>query len=633
MRFDAKILPVVFIWLTVMFTSAHAQSSAPVFFVSGGSYSTGAFGVRGDADAGYFVPPATLAVGDFNLDGIPDLVVANFCNDGPTSDICNVGASVSVLMGNGDGTFYPAAKYVIGDTALSVVVGDFNLDGKPDIAVGHKQWWPTNDPGLVSVLLGNGNGSFQNPVTYRSGGGDAVWLGVADLNSDNRPDLVDYYTGFDSVGQVIRGIGFLAANGDGTFLSPTTSRADLFMRAATLGNFDGDHLPDLAAVANCYVEPGHFYCNTGLVEYLKGNGDGTFAGPVSHTTGTFAPRAVATGDFNGDGKSDLAVLENRITFGKSWVSVELGNGDGTFQPGTHFAAGGYLASSLAVGDFNRDGIADIAVTNRCSTASDCANSVLSILLGEGDGAFKPPVNFATSGKMAEAVVVQDFDGDGNPDIGVAYQCAEVSNCTTKSVSVHLNRPGHITNIDLAPSLNPVLVGQPTTFTATVTAKDGSTPGGSVTFKQGNGVVLGTVALSGGQATLTHPFPATAYAWVLAYYLGEPGYATSSSAKVVEVIKKVPTVTTLTSSANPSAFGKPVTFTATATATYGTLPDGGIVNFLEGTTLLGTGIVNAGTARFTTSLLASGTHKVRASFVATPTYVASTSMAVTQVVAP
>src|SRR5216684_1815090 len=246
------------------------------------------FVARRDFTAGY--DPIFVAVGDFNGDGVPDLVVANEGSN-----------NVSVLLGNGQGAFQAAQNFAAGTNPQSVAVGDFNGDGKLDLAVANE------GSGDVSVLLGNGDGTFQTAVAIATG---------------TNPQSV------------------------------------------AVGDFNGDGNLDLA-VAN----GGDFSSGAGSnVTVLLGNGDGTF-----QTARAFAvddiPQSVAVGDFNGDGKLDLAVANLR----SGDVSVLLGNGDGTFQGAVNYAAAG--ASSIAVGDFNGDGKLDLAV----------ASGSVSVLLGNGDG--------------------------------------------------------------------------------------------------------------------------------------------------------------------------------------------------------------------------------------------------------
>jgi hypothetical protein len=251
-------------------------------------------------------------------------------------------STVSVLLGNGDGTFQAARSFAAGFGPDSVAVGDFNGDGHLDLAVANYGNPLHGDPSSVSVLLGNGDGTFQAARSFAAGSGPRS-VAVGDFNGDGKLDLVT-------------------------------------------ANY---------AIDYCYgctpIESD--------VRVLLGNGDGTFQAARSFAAGD-RPVSVAVGDFNGDGRADLAVADYY-----GGVSVLLGNGDGTFQAARGFAAGTY-PSSVAVGDFDGDGLPDLAVANAQS-------NTVSVLLGNGDGSFQAARSFA-AGISPQAVAVGDFNGDGLP---------------------------------------------------------------------------------------------------------------------------------------------------------------------------------------------------------------------------
>jgi hypothetical protein len=267
--------------------------------------------------------PSSVAVGDFRGDGKLDLVVAN---DGSNN--------VSILLGNGDGTFQAAVNYGVGSGSAptSVAVGDFNGDGKLDLAVANEL---SNN---VSILLGNGDGTFQAAVNY--GAGSTLFaVAVGDFNGDGKLDLAvaDAVSDYVSV---------LLGNGDGTFKTAVQYVAGLEPIAVAVADFNGDGKLDLA-VAN---DEGN------SVSILLGKGNGTFQAAVNYGTGT--PGSVAVGDFNGDGKLDLVVVGGVNSDNVSVVALLLGNGDGTFQAAVNYGTG--ADTSVAVGDFNGDGRLDRA---------------------------------------------------------------------------------------------------------------------------------------------------------------------------------------------------------------------------------------------------------------------------------
>ena len=273
----------------------------PVSFVTAKKFSAGS-------------APTASRVGDFNQDGNRDLAVANSGSN-----------DVSVLAGNGDGTFQTAVNFPVAGSPNSLVVGYFNGDSIQDLAVANS--WPNPS---ISVLLGNGDGTFQ-PASI-----------VPALPADASVQSID------------------------------------------VGDFNGDHLLDLIVNTN------------GIAVYL-GNGNGTFRAPLI-TVGT---SFFVIGYFNDDGILDIA---DAHLFG---VRVHVGNGDGTFQsPVTSPGVTGLLV----VGYFNRDDIADLAVAT-----FDEFNPNVGVLLGNGDGTFRSGGSF--SGPFARhRLAVDDFDGDTIADL-------------------------------------------------------------------------------------------------------------------------------------------------------------------------------------------------------------------------
>ena len=301
--------------------------------------------------------PVALVTGDFTGDGRTDLAVANQeSND------------VSILMGNGDGTFQHSVSYAVGDFPVAIVAGDFTGDGHTDLAVANSG---SND---VSILLGNG--TFQNQVTYAVG-----WYPVAlvtgDFTGDGRTDLAVANSGSNDVS-------ILLGNGDGTFQPQVTYAVGAGPDAIVTGDFNGDGHTDLA-VANS---------GSNDVSILLGNGDGTFQNQVTYEVGS-APRAIVTGDFTGDGHPGLAVANQS----SNDVSVLLGNGDGTFAAPGQFATTPHATPLVA--DVNGDGTDDVLVVDGAGN----------ILYRQGipgqPGTFEPPVTINPGNPSRDIAWVPD----------------------------------------------------------------------------------------------------------------------------------------------------------------------------------------------------------------------------------
>jgi hypothetical protein len=411
--------------------------------------------------------PEAVAVGDFTGNGITDLVVANFAS-----------ASVSVLLGKGDGTFLPAKSYEVDGYPAAVAVGDFNHDGKFDIVTANT---PVTgpQPGSVSVLLGNGDGTFQPARNYdlpdlATGSQTPLSVAVGDFNKDGKLDLVvtadtyipgtpGYWTYgpygseyFPPVAAERNGyVNVLIGNGAGWFSADHSYalRGDLPTSVA-VGDFRGNGNLDLAVTDG----PG--------VGVLLGNGDGTLGAETRFATGS-SPHSVAVGDFDGDNTPDLVTVN-----GKS-VSVLLGKGDGTFGTAANYNTGGGAPVSVAVADINRDGNLDIVAAGGSTVPGP---GYASVLLGNGNGTFQASQNFA-AGNEPLALAVGDFNRDGWPDVVTVNPAFDEVSAGT--VAVLLNAadwPGssQATRFAMSGFPSPVAAGTTATFTITAQTASGTT---------------------------------------------------------------------------------------------------------------------------------------------------------------
>jgi hypothetical protein len=279
-------------------SSCETGSSVGVLLGNG----DGTFQTAVPYNSGGFNAPS-IAVADVNGDGKPDLLVANNVVINNNSYY----SAVNVLLGNGDGTFQTAVPYNSGGNgSTSVAVADVNGDGKPDLLVtNYCDNGCQNNTGVVSVLLGNGDGTFQTAVPYNSGGYDANSVSVADTNGDGKPDLLvaNICTSGDDGCTNNNGIvAVLIGNGDGTFQTASTYyTAGLWAYSIAVADVNGDGKPDLIVTDWCADST----CANGLTAVLLGNGDGTFQIPATFNSGAEETQSVAVTDVNGDGKPDL----------------------------------------------------------------------------------------------------------------------------------------------------------------------------------------------------------------------------------------------------------------------------------------------------------------------------------------
>jgi hypothetical protein len=388
---------------------------------------------------------APLVVADFNRDGKPDIASGNWVS---------TGGNVGVLLGNGDGTFQAPVLYNLGSAPSQMAVGDFNNDGYPDLAV------ITN--GTTYILINQGNGTFKQATTLSAYYDQIV---VGDFNGDGKLDLVAVSYSSDVVVVML-------GKGDGTLQSGVSYPAGNCTDGVTIGDFNHDGKLDLAVINSV--------CYEGTINQLNifmGNGDGSFQSPVSYLD-TGAPVLVSTGDFNGDGNLDVAVV-NAIANEQApdTLQIFLGTGNGTFKLGSHVSIeGGYVPepNEMLIADFNGDGIPDVAVSDnawgvtvlsgdgtggfklarhygigftcglaggdfrgnqRTDLVTSCSLGNVAVLPNNGHGGFAGPIAYRRF-PAAEDAVIGDFNGDGIPDLLVTEHPAN-QNSTHTDVTVSL----------------------------------------------------------------------------------------------------------------------------------------------------------------------------------------------------
>ncbi len=475
----------------------------------------------------------SVALADLNGDGHLDLVVAD-----ADTGIC-------VLLGNGDGTFQNPVVYPTIDTgpySLALAIGDVNGDGHVDLVVSSYEDVASYE-GEVNVLLGNGDGTFQPPAVYASGGGGgSSSIVIKDLNGDGRPDLIladgcqdlNCSTGFHG------GVSVLMGNGDGTFQTAVTyDSGGVQAQSIALADVNGDGHPDLVVANLCESSGG---CGGGVgpggVSVLLGSGDGTFQAAVSYSSGGYNANPVAIWDINGDGRPDVIVgnacqsssCNNGSVNGN--VGVLLGNGDGTFQPPATYSSGEYGANSLALADLNGDGHPDVVAAGNM-TASDSHGEV-SVLLNNGNGTFQAPVSYKSSGYIATSVATGDLNDDGRPDVVILNNYSRNFGDGPGTVGVLLDVSVAKTSVSVTSSPNPSLVNQSVTFTATVTSSPAVPDGEVVTFYDGK-TSLGTGTTTNGIASLTTSFSKAKMYPIKASYPGDAFHKAESSGTLKQVV--------------------------------------------------------------------------------------------------
>lgn len=343
---------------------------------------------------------------DLSVDFQPDSVATgDFNHDGKLDLVVGNGGGgfVSVLLGKGDGTFEPVVHYQTGLGPLSHLAVG-DFNGDGDLDFVTANYGSNN----VTLLLGNGDGTFQKPSSFDVGK-NPMGIAAGDMNGDGKLDLVvaNQNCTYSRPPCGTATVSVLLGNGDGTFQAHKDFLVGHPINDVTVGDFNGDGKLDLAVVGR-YADD----VQSASVSILLGKGDGTFRAPLSYRLNT-NPCSIATADFNGDGKLDLVVLDN-----VGVVSILLGNGDGTFQPRVDYPAGSFPVGSIGIGDFTGRGRLDLAV------ASSGSSSV-TILFGNGDGTFQPQgLRFATA-SFPQAVAVGDFKRNGRLDLAVAARSGSV----------------------------------------------------------------------------------------------------------------------------------------------------------------------------------------------------------------
>jgi hypothetical protein len=583
-----------------------------------------------------------VATGDFNGDGKTDIVLTNYGTTAPGANPSNPGRTLTVLRGQGDGTFNSPVNLTVGsDHHVSfVVVAD--VDGKNGldlVCTSSNQ----SESGFLTVFLNDGSGNFTKASQVSTGGSNAAWVGVGQLTAgDSNPDVIVCHFGrSDQNGNNVTGNNFGVFQGDGagTFTLINTVGAGLAFipTAGAIADFTGDGNLDVAFAVPGVPPDANADQPNGSVYLFTGNGAGGFNQGSTFDSGGPLPINLQVGFINGDALPDLVVANAGnpdsnsfyANFGQGTsVGVLINSGQGNFSGPNVLTAGlksGGSASAfaVAVADFSQDGNADIAAIVYGHPLNGTAARV-AVFKGDGGGGFAADPNspYTTAGTGGQYLAVGTFDGNNTPDLVTCGDSNKIVTLLNQSVA---STP---TTTVLTSSLNPSAYGQSVTFTATVAATTG-TPTGTVSFFSGANQIGGPVTLDGDlKATFSTDKLNALTHFVTAKYNGAAGFAASTSNVVDQVVTKATTTAVLTADRLTAAFGVPITFTVTVSSATATPT--GPVTFLDGATVLA-GPFNldaSGKATYTTTDLSVGSHTITAKYAGSGNFTLSVSNAVT-----
>ena len=604
-------------------------SSTGGIYTFGGQIATPMYQVLMGRGDGTFVDSQDYPLAPFSLKGYqPAIASADFNGDG-NADVLyfDTAGTLDLLPGDGKGDLGALVTSPINLSPKILIAADMNGDGKPDAVLTGNSSGGTP---TLSVLINQGNGTFAQEQDYTLPN-TAISAAVGDFNGDGRMDVAVGFTGTDA------GVWVLFGQSNGTLGTPVQIDSSLNPTGLAAGRLTTDGRTDLVvADQGVYDYVGASDQVNGALHVYLGNAGGTFTTATQPSTKATNYTVAALGDLDNDGKLDLIVVGNVAgasisAGGAPTVYTLLGNGDGTFKTATALAlagSDGIGATSIAMADYNNDGNLDVAVGNPLDSTE--------VLLGNGDGTLED--TGLALGQQPVTVAAAYLTGKTFPALLVGQQAPSSENLAVflnTNPWVPATSTLAASTTALTASATTVTPGANVTLTATVTGPTGNTtvPTGTVTFMLGT-TTLGTQSLnsSGVAQFMTTTLPVGSDS-ITAVYSGDTNFSGSTSSAVVVTVSTTPvktaTTTTLSASATTITAATSVTFTATVMPTSGTPTPTGTVTFKDGTTTLGTGAVNgSGVATYATSALSVGSHSITASYGGDTLNTTSVSNAVT-----
>ncbi len=562
--------------------------------------------------------PVGLAKGDFNEDGKTDIVLTNAGS-----------STLSLFLGNGNGTVGNAISIAVGANPISVVAADFNGDGHLDLAVslGTSQ--------SFQILFGIGNGTFQAPVsvpipgTVHFASGQIV---QGDFNGDRKPDLAI---------ATDLGVAVFLNDGAGGFRESTVVEPSANIANVMVADVNGDGKPDLVGTESTFDVNGN---TSGTVFVSRGSGDGTFQPAIQITQFSGTPAGIAAGDLNNDGLIDLVVSNSGGVIDGSGggvggpfctpriclpvdnppppVPITVPGNIITLlqQPDATFVSSASLTDDRSPGDveladLNGDGRLDII---------EASTSAAELLLyqNQGSGSFSAPKSLSLP-LSAASVLPVSLSNTVALDLAATLPGGN-------EMALFVNQGAN--TLSLTSSANPSLVGQPVTLSATVQPSFAVSISGSVIFADGANTLGSSPVSPSGVSTLTTSFGTVGTHSIVAVYSGSPALVGGSSAALSQQVNAATATVSLASSGNPSVFGQAITLNISVTAGgSGSIPTG-TVNVLDGGSIIFTGVLDSsGKAADAVSTLSLGTHTLTARYLGDTNYGPATSAPITQTV--